>query len=93
MSRILVRPTDKENIAITKAAMSDVDAIPLTDQEWESAKLTFNRGRPKALIVKERITIRLSHDVVESFRATGQGWQTRMDGALKDWLKNHSASI
>jgi uncharacterized protein (DUF4415 family) len=39
---------------------------------------------------KERITIRLSPAVVESFRATGTGWQTRMDAALQDWLSTHT---
>lgn len=39
---------------------------------------------------KERITIRLSAEVVESFRSCGPGWQTRLDNALKDWLKTHS---
>ena len=48
------------------------------------------RGRPKAAITKERITIRLSPDVVQPFRATGDGWQTRIDAALRDWLKKHS---
>ncbi len=48
------------------------------------------RGRPKAEVTKERITIRLSPEVVDSFRATGVGWQTRIDAALKDWLKSHS---
>ena len=47
-------------------------------------------GRPRAAVTKERITIRLSRDVVEQFRASGEGWQTRVDSALKDWLKNHS---
>lgn len=46
------------------------------------------RGAQKSP-TKERITIRLSHDVVESFRATGEAWQTRVDAALRDWLKNH----
>lgn len=40
--------------------------------------------------VKERITIRLSPEVVAPFRATGDGWQTRLDAALKDWLKTHT---
>lgn len=40
--------------------------------------------------LKERITIRLSPEVLEEFRATGPGWQTRIDGALKEWLKTHS---
>jgi uncharacterized protein (DUF4415 family) len=46
------------------------------------------RGPQKAP-TKERITIRLSPDVVDAFRATGEGWQTRVDSALKDWLKSH----
>ena len=48
------------------------------------------RGRPKAAVTKERVTIRLSPDVVQPFRATGDGWQTRIDAALRDWLKKHS---
>jgi uncharacterized protein (DUF4415 family) len=83
-------PTPEEDAIITAAALSDPDALPLTDKEWEAVKPTIRRGRPLAEVTKERITIRLSADVVERFRASGAGWQTRMDGALKDWLKNHS---
>jgi uncharacterized protein (DUF4415 family) len=60
-----------------------LDALPASLQ----GKL---RGRPKAAITKERITIRLSPDVLGAFRATGQGWQTRVDAALREWLKTHS---
>ena len=48
------------------------------------------RGRPKADQTKEHISIRLSADVVEKFRASGAGWQTRVDAALKDWLRHNS---
>ena len=44
------------------------------------------RGPQKAP-TKERITIRLSRDVVERFRATGEGWQSRVDAVLQDWLE------
>jgi uncharacterized protein (DUF4415 family) len=37
-------------------------------------------------------TIRLSPEVSSAFRATGHGWQTRIDAALKDWLRTHSPS-
>lgn len=47
------------------------------------------RGRPKSAVTKERITIRLSREVVETFRATGEGWQTRMDEALREYVKEH----
>jgi uncharacterized protein (DUF4415 family) len=45
---------------------------------------------PQRAPTKERITIRLSRDVVARFRATGEGWQTRLDTALRDWLDTHS---
>lgn len=67
------------------ASMKKVTALPLSLQ----AKLK-PRGRPVAETTKERITIRLSPEVVEQFRATGAGWQTRIDAALSDWLKEHS---
>ena len=47
------------------------------------------RGAQKAP-VKQATTIRLSPEVMDAFKATGAGWQTRIDAALKDWLKNHS---
>lgn len=83
-------PTKEEDAIITAAAMSDPDAIPFSDEEWESAKPLVRVGRPPAAVTKERITIRLSPEVVGRFRATGDGWQTRIDEALKDWLKTHS---
>lgn len=47
---------------------------------------------PQKTPTKERVTIRLSRSVVESFRSTGDGWQTRVDAALQDWLKKHKLS-
>lgn len=43
------------------------------------------RGAQKAP-VKERISIRLSRDVAEYFRATGDGWQTRIDEAVREYV-------
>jgi uncharacterized protein (DUF4415 family) len=74
--------------AIAKAVASDPDAAPL---EAKGLRL-IRRGRPKKAVTKQRITIRLSPDVVDAFRATGKGWQTRMDEALRDWLKEHRAA-
>ena len=51
---------------------------------------SLTRGRPKAESTKLALTVRYDAEVVEAFKATGKGWQTRMNAALKDWLKNHS---
>ena len=52
----------------------------------------LNVRGPQKAPTKERITIRLSPEVVQRFRDTGDGWQTRVDSALKDWLKSHKAA-
>lgn len=56
------------------------------------AKLGVRHRGPQKEPTKERITIRLSSSVVEDFRATGPGWQGRIDSALKDWLRTHRPS-
>jgi uncharacterized protein (DUF4415 family) len=81
--------SDTEDAAITAAAMTDLNALPFTDEQWASVKPRLRMGRPKAELTKERITIRLSRDVVTQFRATGQGWQTRMDSALRQYIAEH----
>jgi uncharacterized protein (DUF4415 family) len=48
------------------------------------------RGRPKSDSPKLALTIRYDAEVVEAFRLTGKGWQTRMNDALRDGLKNRS---
>lgn len=39
-------------------------------------------GRPKAEKVKQSVTIRMDDDVVDYFKASGPGWQTRMHEVL-----------
>ena len=48
------------------------------------------RGRPPLANPKEHLNIRLDADVVGAFRRTGTGWQTRLNDALRDWLKAHA---
>jgi uncharacterized protein (DUF4415 family) len=47
------------------------------------------RGRPRATHPKERINIRLSQEVVEYFKSAGDGWQTRIDAALRQFITEH----
>jgi uncharacterized protein (DUF4415 family) len=63
--------------------------LPAREVLPESLRRKVGVRGPQRSPTKERITIRLSPDVVQSFRATGEGWQTRVDAALRDWLKKH----
>ena len=84
-------PTPEEDAAITAAAMSDPDAVPFTDSEWEQVKPLVRRGRPLGSGSKTQVTLRLDVEVVQKFRATGDGWQTRINDALKSWAQDIAA--
>lgn len=47
------------------------------------------RGRPTGTGTKKPTTVRLDNDILAAFKATGRGWQTRLNAALRDWLKEH----
>ncbi|SMD09748.1 BrnA antitoxin family protein [Rhizobium sp. RU36D] len=61
------------------------DIIPDALAVWERAR--GERGPQKAP-VKERVGLRLNRDVVEHFRQTGPGWQSRINAVLEDYVKS-----
>ena len=69
----------------------DEDERPLTREEMQAGAEAYckKRGRP-AGSDKESTTIRFDRDILAAFRASGPGWQTRMNAALRDWLKTHT---
>ncbi len=85
-----ILPTPSENAAITVAAQADPDAVPFTDAEWRQIKPLVRRGRPLGSGTKAQVTLRLDVDVVDKFRASGDGWQTRINDALKSWVQTHA---
>jgi uncharacterized protein (DUF4415 family) len=48
------------------------------------------RGRPTVESPKKAVNIRLAPDILSAFKSTGKGWQSRINDALRDWLKAHS---
>jgi uncharacterized protein (DUF4415 family) len=83
--------TTDEDELITIAAQSDPDALPLTDRQMsEMLPLRGLRGRPKLANKKQLVSIRYSPEVIAYFKASGAGWQARMDAALKDYVEAHS---
>ncbi len=43
-------------------------------------------GRPRLEHPKRQVTLRLDADVLEKFRATGKGWQSRINAELRKIL-------
>jgi uncharacterized protein (DUF4415 family) len=89
----------KTNLAKVRAGTPYVwdgkneDDRPLTREEMQAGIEAYRkqRGRPTGSD-KESTTIRFDRDILAAFRAAGPGWQTRMNAALRDWLKTHSAA-
>jgi len=86
-------PTAAEDRAITAAAKSDPDAQPLTSAQLKAmVPLKSLRGRPKSGNKKLLVSVRYSPEVVAYFKSTGEGWQSRMDGVLRQYVARHSRS-
>jgi uncharacterized protein (DUF4415 family) len=86
----LLLPSQKENAKIVAAAKADPDARPLTKRQLEAmVPLKSLRGRPPMENKKQLVSVRYSPEVLAYFRSTGQGWQARMDGVLKQYVSKH----
>jgi uncharacterized protein (DUF4415 family) len=84
-------PSVAEDRKITAAAMSDPDAQPLTPAQLKAmVPLRSVRGRPKSDNKKLLVSVRYSPEVVAYFKSTGEGWQARMDGVLRQYVQDHS---
>ena len=77
----------------------EYEEIPeLTDEWFEQADyrvggelIRKGRGRPKSAAPKRQVTIRLDPDVLDGLRATGAGWQSRLNVLVREWLQKRSA--
>ncbi len=98
-------PTRNETVAINAGIAADADARELDSQWHKGAKpaseafppatyaalvaMKRPRGRPKADATKVFTAIRLDADLLETFKATGRGWQTRINAALRQFITEH----
>jgi uncharacterized protein (DUF4415 family) len=95
--RIAATIPDKDDAAIRAAAEADPDNPPLRRgarlrpahevHPQLVAEQLRKRGRPRLEAPKRQVTLRLDVDVLEGVRATGPGWQTRVNKALRRWLQ------
>ena len=87
--------SDAEEAEIQRQIAEDPDDWVSTDEELANARpfvevfpelaesIRRSRGRPPAENPKKQVTLRLDADVVERFRASGRGWQSRINEALR----------
>ena len=81
--------SDEEDARITAAALADPDAQPWTDEMWAKAVTFDERQKQRAssrtcsVEVSSGVVVPIDTDVIEHFRKSGQGWQGRINAALR----------
>ena len=71
----------------------DEDEAPELNQAFFDSAVLYegekikSRGRPKSLVTKQPVKLRLDADVLAALRASGDGWQTRINDTLRASLK------
>lgn len=83
---------DDENPEWTKEDFDNAltfEQMPPFLQEIVLESIEKKRGRPFSKTKKVSVTIRYSEKVINAFKATGKGWQSRMNAALEDYIATH----
>lgn len=83
------RNTATEEARIQAGIEADSDTRVLKERDFARMRPfteVIKRGRPKSAVRKEPVTVCLDPEVVGFFRATGPGWQTRMNKALAEYV-------
>jgi uncharacterized protein (DUF4415 family) len=89
----VVMPTVKEDKLIAAAAKADPDAQPLTAKQLKAmVPMRALRGRPRSASPKQLVSVRYSPEVLAFFKATGEGWQSRMDSVLRQYVSRRLRS-
>lgn len=84
-------PSVEEDRKITAQAKADPQAQPLTPAQLKAmVPLRSVRGRPRSENKKLLLSVRYSPEVIAYFKSTGEGWQSRMDTVLRQYVQEHS---
>lgn len=82
--------SDFAKVDAHQTAPSEYEELPELTEEMLARAKVYRGGRPRLASTKVLLSVRYSREVVDFFRATGDGWQSRMDGALKEYVARHS---
>ena len=78
--------TDLKRLRAMRDADIDFSDIPkLGKSFWKTARLTMPEP-------KDRLTIRVDHDVVQWLKKNGRGYQTRINAILRSYMEAQSTT-
>lgn len=74
--------SDLERVDAHKIRKVEYEELPELTEEMLARSQVRKGGRPVSLNPRKQLTLRLPADVIEKWKATGPGWQTRMADRL-----------
>jgi len=97
MPKTINKPTGTDWARVKREAAADTP-IPYTAADgpydpnkavavaayWQSANIKRGRGRPAVAVKRPTLNMRVDAEVLDAFKATGPGWQTRINAVLRD---------
>lgn len=83
IQRQIAEDPDDEDITIEQMAQAKPFREAFPELAASIDRVKASRGRPALAVTKQSVTIRLDPDVIAKFKATGKGWQSRVNEVLK----------
>jgi len=71
-----------DNPEMTDAELAELRPLSEAEPEIFALLQKRGRGRPRVDAPKVNLTLRLDPHIIEAFKATGPGWQTRINEVL-----------
>lgn len=92
-TRVFDVPTPEEDAAITAGALNDPNNPPLTDAQLAQFKRRRGQRGPQLTPTKCQVTLRLDPEVIDFYKASGRGWQSRINDALLGAVKAKKKTV
>ena len=93
-------PTDEEDAKTREGIAQDSDNQEWTDEMFANSipypvymaqRKKLKAGRPLVNgIAKKPVTLRIDEDLVDQLRASGKGWQTRLNAQIRQWVNEET---
>ena len=89
--RVFNLPDDEEDARIRAGIAADPDTHEVNKAEF--ATMRKRVGRPPSAVVRPMLSLRVDADVAVALRASGKGWQTRVNALLRQALEQGGLKV
>jgi uncharacterized protein (DUF4415 family) len=95
--KVIALAPGKDRASTRTESIARKDAVVVTKGGYAAVRQALTKKRQGQRGAQQRptklaVTVRYNPEVIAYFKATGAGWQTRMNDALREWVDEHQAA-